>query len=386
MSFDLAVFRPLRALDDAAATALYIALCDAPTSPARRDAEAALAAEAKLEAFYAALTAIYPELDDDEDESPFACVIERRPCAVILNVSFSRADEVAHTVEKLALAHGLDTFDPQTSKLLRAAPGAEPRPAGTPKLKPKEGLDRFVAGIGPKLLALGFAPVPRVKHAWARTVESGITHQVSLNLGTRNVRPDVAIGHPTAAAWLAAALGKREPAPTMGLAYLYFQGWIPGRPWREGEGDFDYAICHAECVAAAIADFTRTIQDYAFPFFDALRTLPALADFYERTTSYADARPNWTMEREKLSGFGGRYWGTARGLLHGTALRTLAEPARTAAHFVEARARAALWKEKDASAFFKPELFAQLDALEAAVAAPVDAKPRKAAKAKKPKA
>ncbi len=386
MSFDLAVFRPLRALDDAAATALYNALCEGAGTPARREAEAALATEPKLEAFYAALTAIYPELDDDEDDSPFACAIERRPCAIILNVSFSRADEVAHTVEKLALVHGLDTFDPQTSKLLRAGPNAEPRPAGTPKLKPKEGLDRFVAGIGPKLLALGFAPVPRVKHAWGRTVESGITHQVSLNLGTRNVRPDVAIGHATAAAWLDAAMGKREPTPTMGLQYLYFQGWIPERPWSETEGDFDYAICHAECVAAAIADFTRTIQDYALPFFDALRTLPALADFYERSTSYAAARPNWTMAREQLSGFAGRYWSASRGLLHGTALRTLAEPARTPEYFAEARARAALWKEKDASAFFKPELFAQLDALEAATSAPLEAKPKKAAKPKKPKA
>ena len=368
MSFDLAVFCPARALDDTDATALYVALCAGAKDAARHEAEARLVVAPELDAFYTKLTAIYPELDDDEDESPFSCAIQREPKYVILNLSFSRSDEVAHVVEKLALAHGLDTFDPQSRKLLRAAePGAAPRPAGTPKLPPKEGLARFVAGVEPRLVNLGFSPVPRVKHTWGRTSASGITHRVSLNLGTRNVRPDVSFGHPTAEAWYASAMGKREVVPAMGLQYLYYQGFIPGRDWSE-EGDFDYAICHPECVAAAVVDFTRAVVDYAVPFFDALGTLEQVADFYRRPVPYSRARPNWTIERERLSGPAGRYWASARGLVFSTAMRVLAEPSRASEAFAEARARANLWKENEAFGC-RPELFGKLDVLEVAVLA-----------------
>ncbi len=367
MSFDLAVFRAARALDDTDATSLYVALCAGAKDAARHEAEARLLVTPELDAFYTKLTAIYPELDDDEDESPFSCAIEREPKYVILNLSFSRAAEVAHVVEKLALAHGLDTFDPQSRKLLRAEPGAAPRPAGTPKLPPKEGLARFVAGVEPRLGHLGFFPVPRAKYTWGRTNPSGITHRLSLNLGTRNVRPDVSFGHPTAEAWYASAVGKREALPAMGLEYLYFQGFIPGRDWSEA-GDFEYAICHPECVAAAVVDFTRTVVDYAVPFFDALDTLEQVVDFYRRTVPYSKARPNWTIDRESLSGPAGRYWGSARGLVFTTAMRVLAEPSLAVETFAEARSRANLWKENEAFGF-RPEMFVQLDALESAMRA-----------------
>ena len=382
MSFDLAVFRPARALDDTEATALYVALCAGGKDAARHEAEARLMVAPELDAFYAKLTAIYPELDDDEDESPFSCAMQREPKYVIMNLSFSRADEVAHVVEKLALAHGLDTFDPQSRKLLRAAePGAAPRPAGTPKLPLKEGLARFVEGVEPRLGNLGFFPVPRLKHTWGRTSPSGITHRLSLNLGTRDVRPDVSFGHPTAEAWYASAMGKREALPAMGLEYLYFQGFIPGRDWSE-EGDFEYAICHSECVAAAVVDFTRTVVDYAVPFFDALDTLEQVADFYRRPVPYSTARPNWTIDRERLSGPAGRYWGSARGLVFSTVMRVLAEPSLTVQIFAEARARATLWQEKEAFGF-RPELFAKLDALESAVLAGEPESPRAKTKSNK---
>ena len=50
--------------------------------------------------------------------------IERRPHAVVLNLSFSRVDEVAHAIEQLAKKHGLDVYDPQARKLIRATESA----------------------------------------------------------------------------------------------------------------------------------------------------------------------------------------------------------------------------------------------------------------------
>jgi hypothetical protein len=177
-------------------------------------------------------------------------------------------------------------------------------------------------------------------------------------------------------------MGKREPLATMGLAYLYFQGFVPGRDWSE-EGDFEYAICHPECVASAVVDFTRTVVDYAVPFFDAVGTLEQVADFYRRPKPYSEARPNWTIDREHLSGPAGRYRSSTRGLVFSTAMRVLAEPSRAAETFAEARARATAWQERGVFGC-RPESFAQLDALEAAVLAGEPDASRTKAKAAKP--
>lgn len=59
MSFDLAVFRATKAIDDAGALAIYRALCDGK--------KPALETSKRPRAFYAALTKQFPELDDDAD-------------------------------------------------------------------------------------------------------------------------------------------------------------------------------------------------------------------------------------------------------------------------------------------------------------------------------
>ena len=92
MSFDLAVFRSRRPLDDKQALRVYEALC---SKNGATEAAAALEPTPRLEAFYRALTRSYPELGDDEEASPFATDIERRPYAVVMNVSLSRANDVA---------------------------------------------------------------------------------------------------------------------------------------------------------------------------------------------------------------------------------------------------------------------------------------------------
>jgi hypothetical protein len=320
MSFDLAVFEPGMAADDAAAAEVYAKLCGKPASPTKPGA--------RISKFYAALTALYPELDDSDD-SPFASAITQRANGLVFNVSFSRAQEVAHVVETRAKQAGLDSFDPQTGKLLRALdPKALPRPEEAPRLKPKDGLAHFAPGIAPRLLQYGFEPA-RTKHCWSRTLPNGIIQVISLNCATRSPRMDVSVGHRQALAALSAATGKKESLPTMGLEYLYYAGLIPGRAWDEANSAFaEYEICHADCVGRAIAGFTKDLEMFAIPFFEGHSSLEQMYGFFQRSEPYCSPRPNWSDEESRVVGYACRYFGSDLGLLLGVALSALAEPTR----------------------------------------------------------
>lgn len=363
MSYDLAVFRPKKELDAAAAGGVYEALTTLGAA-----APVVLARAKELVAFYEALTATYPEIDDDPDESPFAVAIERRPHAVVLNLSFSRVDEVARAIEQLAKTHGLDVYDPQERRLIRATdPDTLRRPAPTQKkLAPKEGLARFVAAIDPQLEARGFAPVPRTKHTWGRRSPEGVLHWVSLNLATREVRTDVAVGHERVLPWLAAATGEREQLPAMSLGYLRFGGWIPGEPWRDDDVEMEYEYCHAECVTKSAESFVRDVERFAVPFFDALSTTARLADFFTRTKTFAQPRANWGLEREKVAGPSNRFWREDRALLLEVAMRALADPSSLDACVAEAQRRGAVWTKKEVYGG-SPELAGFIKALAKAI-------------------
>ncbi|MBX3230287.1 MAG: hypothetical protein KIT84_03865 [Labilithrix sp.] len=254
MSFDLVVFRATKAIDDAAAPP--------PLEASERPA-----------AFYAALTEQFPELDDDEDESPFAAAIEHTDRHVVMNVSFSRAGEVAHAVAVLAKKHDLDVYDPQAKTLRRAK---DPLPKAPPKKpKPKDAVALFTEELAPKLAAHGFAPVG--PNRWGRMSKGGVHQEVGLNLATRAVRVDVGFAHTDALAAVRRALGEPKlPVPMMGLEYLHFRGWIPGEPWSE-----------ATSTGAAFADET---ERYALPFFDSVATLETAAYFFSATKPPSEAR------------------------------------------------------------------------------------------------
>jgi hypothetical protein len=74
-----------------------------------------------LLALYEELVERYPELDDAPERSPFVVAIERSPRALLVNIVFSRAREVAHAVKALAMKHDVDVFDPQSGRLHRAS-------------------------------------------------------------------------------------------------------------------------------------------------------------------------------------------------------------------------------------------------------------------------
>ena len=366
MSFDLAVFRSRRPLDDKQALRVYEALC---SKNGATEAAAALEPTPRLEAFYRALTRSYPELGDDEEASPFATDIERRPYAVVMNVSLSRANDVAAAVERLAKDHDLDVFDPQEERLVRASDAdAARRPVPPQKLKAKEGVLLLASGLEPRLAKLGFVPSPKVKYAWSRTQPNGVVHEVSLNLGTRDVRPDVAVGHPKALAWLSAATGARgETLPRMGLEYLFLRGWIPTAPWREVPTlAFNHEICHSDCVAKSVKRFVGEVKKYALPFFNALTAVDDIADFFDRKKAFSQARPNWTLDREASAGATERFWRADRALLFEVAMGALADPKSLDRRLAAAARREKAWSKKKVFGW-TPNLAAQLDALRGAI-------------------
>jgi len=355
MSFDLAVFRATAPIDDKSALAIYRALCDGKTP--------ALESSKRPRAFYVALTKQFPEIDDREDESPFAVAIEHTDRHVIMNVSFSHADEVRHAVLELAKKHDLDVFDPQAKKLLRAS---EPLGKAPPqKLKPKDGVALLAAKLGPKLAKLGFLPVATQR--WGRETKDGILQQIGFNLGTRDVRVDVGIAPVRALAAIATALGApNEPVPMMGLEYLYFRGWIPGEPWADKPPSaFNHDVSTETKATRSAGVFAKEIERYALPLFDDTATLKGVVRFFTAKKPPSTARRNWDISREDDSGPADRFWRADRGLLLVTATLALATPSKRRDVFAKAKSYAKRWGTKGAYRG-GPALNAALKALESA--------------------
>lgn len=116
MSFDLGVWYTPKRLSNAAASELYAALCES-----RIDG---VTPHPAVDAFYAELTARYPEIDtvpdeliDDHDHCPWSCALDRSPGHVIMPCVWSRAENVERFVTQLAHKHGLAVYDPQQGRV-----------------------------------------------------------------------------------------------------------------------------------------------------------------------------------------------------------------------------------------------------------------------------
>ena len=116
MSFDLAVWHTPARLTDAEAGALHAALCESRTD--------GVAPHPAVDAFYAELTARYPEIDtvpddriDDSDYCPWSCALDRSPGHVIMACVWSQAQAVGEFAWDLAGRHRLALFDPQQGRL-----------------------------------------------------------------------------------------------------------------------------------------------------------------------------------------------------------------------------------------------------------------------------
>lgn len=133
MSFDLAVWYPEKRLDNDEARKLYVSLCDSDTS--------GFVPHPAIDAFYAELTARYPEIDTipeeragDHDYCPWSCKLDRSPGHLIMCCVWPKATDVYELVESLARKHGLAIYDPQSDAVIY--------PDGSKGTSAKEGMSR----------------------------------------------------------------------------------------------------------------------------------------------------------------------------------------------------------------------------------------------------
>ena len=112
MSCDFGVWFPRTRLSNEEAGKLYIKLCEGDLSGVHP--------HSAVDAFYAELTALHPEIDtvpeeriDDHDYCPWSCALDRSSGHVIMPCVWSRAAHVEGLVKNLARKLGLAVFDPQ---------------------------------------------------------------------------------------------------------------------------------------------------------------------------------------------------------------------------------------------------------------------------------
>jgi|SRR6185437_6834205 len=117
MTFDLGVWHSDRALDDAAAAAVYLAICEG--TPIAGDG--ALSSSPRVAAFMAALAERYPDLDsipeEAVDDSPWSSGFEYSDSHSIFNIRWSRAESMLAEISALATEHSLVLYDPQEGRV-----------------------------------------------------------------------------------------------------------------------------------------------------------------------------------------------------------------------------------------------------------------------------
>jgi hypothetical protein len=124
MSCDYAVWHTMARLNARQAGELHLRLCDGDVS--------GVAPHPGIDAFYAEITALHPEIDDipedridDRDVCPWSVAFDRSEGHLILCCVWSKADEVGRLVSRLADKHGLAFYDPQSERIVypRASSG-----------------------------------------------------------------------------------------------------------------------------------------------------------------------------------------------------------------------------------------------------------------------
>ena len=125
MSCDFGVWFPHRRLSNREAIELYHRLCEGDISGVQP--------HPAVDAFYAELTAKYPEIDTvpedrigDYDYCPWNCALDRSPAHVIMTCVWPKADYVGRFADELVRKHGLAVFDPQSERI--TSPDDSPRP------------------------------------------------------------------------------------------------------------------------------------------------------------------------------------------------------------------------------------------------------------------
>ena len=113
MSFDLAVMNVETPISSQEAAEIYGKICEGNYD--------VLKPSEKIDAFYQELINKYPDIesyaDDEVDDCPWSVEIDVSDGAVVMCMVWSRVEEVAPFVMRLAEKHGLACYDPQDDKL-----------------------------------------------------------------------------------------------------------------------------------------------------------------------------------------------------------------------------------------------------------------------------
>ncbi len=113
MSFDLGIWHRKRPFTKDEAGGIYKALCSGDAS--------VVDTSPSIAAFFSDLTARYPDINDYPlekiDDCPWNCSFDRSDGHVILNIAWSRVEEVLPFVSELVAKHKLVAYDPQENEL-----------------------------------------------------------------------------------------------------------------------------------------------------------------------------------------------------------------------------------------------------------------------------
>jgi hypothetical protein len=240
-------------------------------------------ADAKvIDAAYRALVKKHPELDDDEDESPWSAKLTKTPYGLVLPMTHSMAGAVVPFVLALAKKHELTVYDAQTDA---AYAPTDPRPpAEEPRLPAKAAEKELATRIADTCAKRGFfPPKKKAKSAtFVRSVASGLVQTFSIErANSKEVRVFLAIDDATLGPAIATAIGDGRP---VSLVFTEFIG-----PFREADGtmtketrapDGRYAICHRSCLETNVKALERDVETFAWPFFERTSTLAGVEDLY----------------------------------------------------------------------------------------------------------
>jgi hypothetical protein len=275
VSFDLSVFRAPVSLTVEEAAQVHAALCKGEGT------SLVPAAEEDLASLYQRIVARLPELEDDEERSPFASSLERSAAGLVLPIAYSRAGEVLATVGRLAAKLGLTVFDPQAGVLHR--PEAPPPAAPLPRLPRRKAENTLLEGLTPRLQAHGFARSGKAKELTFRRVLPGDFAQTYAFqiLGSNDLRVSLRVQQATLGERLARMTGSEAAVDLVWADQL--------GPFRDRDGQITdrsrvpqswYSICHAPCVEQSVRDATSDLDSFVLPFFDRAASLAGLDHLY----------------------------------------------------------------------------------------------------------
>ncbi len=288
MSYDLALWKPLRPLSEAEADAAYRAL-----GAKKAKGESALASSPAVGRAYAKLVVKWVELDDadDPDETPWAARIDRDERHLLLPISRSFLGDVLDDILAIARDAGLDVWDPQTrNQHLASAPAPKPKKKTAPRdarLSPAQMKIGLADAMAPRMAKHGFAPTKDWRSgfvAFARTAKKGIEQRIMFQTG--HARNEARLWFGVDAAEVSALLAPTWPWPEPPYAVdaqvLGYYRDPDGRITKNPEvlRRFEYDVCHAACIARASSRFAKDVSEYALPALAALDSVKKLDTFF----------------------------------------------------------------------------------------------------------